>query len=128
MVTLLLFTLTGRDLETEEKEILCELGSRASPKGLTIEEYLMWSVDNPLSSDFLCLLFQVRVHLIFNIQMLHNHKIYSFVSKVRLSGFYYIQKVSNGIRDESIPPILRLIIGLENRTLKVDSDSFDSSH
>ncbi|XP_054279647.1 ubiquitin carboxyl-terminal hydrolase 32-like [Macrosteles quadrilineatus] len=49
----------GCDASKEEEEVLSELRKRASPKGLTIEEYLIWSMENNLSMDFLCLLFQV---------------------------------------------------------------------
>lgn len=49
----------GGNANEDEEEVLADMKRRASPKGLTIEDYLMWSMDSPLSMDFLCLLFQV---------------------------------------------------------------------
>lgn len=39
--------------------IIEDVKKYASSEGLTLEEYLMWTVDNNLSSHFLNLLFQV---------------------------------------------------------------------
>ncbi|XP_046684242.1 ubiquitin carboxyl-terminal hydrolase 32 isoform X2 [Homalodisca vitripennis] len=55
----------------DKKEVLAELKCRASPKGLTIEEYLIWSMDNLLSTDFLCLLFQV-CHVVLGLRPVSN--------------------------------------------------------
>lgn len=40
-------------------QIIDDIKKYASSEGLTLEEYLMWTVDNNLSSHFLNLLFQV---------------------------------------------------------------------
>uniref|UniRef100_A0A1B6CHY2 ubiquitinyl hydrolase 1 n=1 Tax=Clastoptera arizonana TaxID=38151 RepID=A0A1B6CHY2_9HEMI len=48
-----------KNYNLDEELIMRELTSRASPSGLTIEEYLIWTVENPLSLNFLSLLFQV---------------------------------------------------------------------
>lgn len=53
--------------QIDAKSVVAELASRASDKGLTIEEYLMWTVDNPLPVDFLNLLFQV-CHIVLGIR------------------------------------------------------------
>jgi len=46
---------------TDTSAILADIRTYASGDGLTTEEYLMWTVNNPLPVDFLNLLFQVSL-------------------------------------------------------------------
>jgi len=46
---------------TDTSAILSDIQTYASGDGLTTEEYLMWTVNNPLPVDFLNLLFQVSL-------------------------------------------------------------------
>lgn len=48
--------------QTDTAAILADIRKHASGDGLTTEEYLMWTVNNPLPMDFLNLLFQVSVY------------------------------------------------------------------
>lgn len=71
MVQVMLFIKDGNNVQNDgslidstinvESAIIKELSCHAtsSDKGLTVEEYLMWTVDNPLPMHFLNLLFQV---------------------------------------------------------------------
>ncbi|XP_034237598.1 ubiquitin carboxyl-terminal hydrolase 32 isoform X2 [Thrips palmi] len=49
----------GKNEFGDPSSIISEIKKYASGEGLTLEEYLMWTVDNSLSSHFLNLLFQV---------------------------------------------------------------------
>jgi hypothetical protein len=42
--------------------VLADIKKYASGDGLTTEEYLMWTVNNPLPMDFLNLIFQVSMY------------------------------------------------------------------
>lgn len=47
---------------TDTAAILADIRKHASGDGLTTEEYLMWTVNNPLPMEFLNLLFQVSLY------------------------------------------------------------------
>lgn len=60
-------------LEILDIEVLIEdIKCHRSDKFLTVEEYVMWTVNNDISLDFLNLIFQVKLTLT------KNHKLYEY--------------------------------------------------